>query len=78
LCHPGGAKVVEAIEEAMTLDAGSLTHEREVLREFGNMSAPTALFVLDRVLRDQPAGQMMLAALGPGFTASTLPILFEG
>ena len=62
----------------MNLGEGALNHEREVLRDFGNMSAPTALFVLDRVLRDKPEGQMMLAALGPGFTAATLPILFEG
>ena len=78
ICHPGGAKVVEAIEHSMNLDEGTLGHERDVLRDFGNMSAPTALFVLDRVMRDKPEGQMMLAALGPGFTASTLPILFEG
>ena len=78
ICHPGGAKVVEAIESSMNLDEGTLNHERDVLRDFGNMSAPTALFVLDHVLRDKPEGQMMLAALGPGFTAATLPILFEG
>ena len=77
ICHPGGAKVVETIESSMNLGEGALNHEREVLRDFGNMSAPTALFVLDRVLRDKPEGQMMLAALGPGFTAATLPILFE-
>jgi alkylresorcinol/alkylpyrone synthase len=34
------------------------------------MSAPTALFVLERVLADPPAGRMVMAALGPGFTAS--------
>ena len=78
ICHPGGAKVVDAIERSMNLDEGTLGHERDVLRDFGNMSAPTALFVLDRVMHDKPEGQMMLAALGPGFTVSTLPILFEG
>lgn len=77
ICHPGGAKVVEAIEEAMALEAGTLNHEREVLKKYGNMSAPTALFVLDRVRQSKPKGQMMMTALGPGFTAATLPVLFE-
>ena len=76
ICHPGGAKVVDAIEEALHLEQGSLDHERGVLRDFGNMSAPTALFVLKRVVDDAPAGDMLLAALGPGFTASMLPIRF--
>jgi len=77
ICHPGGAKVVEAIETAMGLAEGTLDHERAVLRDFGNMSAPTALFVLERLMQHQPHGQMMLAALGPGFTASTLPVYFN-
>jgi alkylresorcinol/alkylpyrone synthase len=77
ICHPGGARVVDAIEGAMHLGQGTLNHERDVLRDYGNMSAPTALFVLERVLADSPQGDMMLAALGPGFTASLLPIRFD-
>ncbi|WP_193335556.1 type III polyketide synthase [Devosia beringensis] len=76
VCHPGGAKVVDAIEGALHLEEGLLDHERGILLDYGNMSAPTVLFVLERVLRDAPCGQMMLAALGPGFTASLLPIRF--
>ncbi|MFX0545891.1 type III polyketide synthase [Roseovarius sp. S1116L3] len=74
VCHPGGAKVIEAIEGAMDLAAGSLGAEREVLRRCGNMSAPTVLFVLRAVLDAGATGQMMACALGPGFTASYLPI----
>lgn len=74
VCHPGGAKVVEAIETALDLVPESLGAEREVLRDFGNMSAPTVLFVLERVLAEGARGQMVLTALGPGFTASLLPI----
>ena len=73
MCHPGGAKVVTAIEGALGMAPGTLAAEREVLREAGNMSAPTVLFVLDRVLREGARGRMMLTALGPGFTASFLP-----
>lgn len=74
VCHPGGAKVVEAIESTLRLDPGSLDHEREVLRDYGNMSSPTVLFVLQRVLEGVKRGSLLLSALGPGFTASLLPI----
>jgi alkylresorcinol/alkylpyrone synthase len=71
VCHPGGRKVVEAIEGCLELEAGSLDHEREVLRRFANMSAPTALFVLERALAAGLPERSMLMALGPGFTIST-------
>ena len=74
ICHPGGAKVVEAIEQALDLPQGSLDHERAVLRDHGNMSAPTALFVLDRVRQGGMPPLCLLAALGPGFTLSTLTL----
>jgi len=73
VCHPGGAKVVDAIEGALHLDQGSLNEEREVLRQAGNMSAPTVMFVMKAVLDGGSTGQMMACALGPGFTASFLP-----
>lgn len=74
VCHPGGAKVVEAIEASLALDSDSLQQERSVLKQYGNMSAPTVLFVLKKVLDDRCSGQMVLCALGPGFTASFMPL----
>jgi alkylresorcinol/alkylpyrone synthase len=74
VCHPGGAKVIEALECALALGHGRLDHEREVLAEFGNMSAPTALFVLDRVRREGLPPTSVISALGPGFTASTVTL----
>jgi len=74
ICHPGGAKVVDAIEGAMHLEQGSLDAERRVLRAAGNMSAPTVMFVLKEVIEAGTSGQMMACALGPGFTASFLPL----
>ena len=74
ICHPGGAKVVDAIELALELGQGALVHEREVLRDHGNMSAPTALFVLDRVRRGGMPQLSVLTALGPGFTMSTVTL----
>lgn len=73
--HPGGAKVIEAVERALDLGQGALDQERAVLEDHGNMSAPTALFVLDRVLQKEPKGRLILAALGPGFTASCVSLL---
>ncbi len=70
VCHPGGTKVLEAIEAALTLPGGALDLERGVMRDFGNMSSPTVLFVLERALTVGLPPSTMLAALGPGFTAS--------
>jgi alkylresorcinol/alkylpyrone synthase len=74
VCHPGGAKVIEAIELSLGLGQGALDKEREVLADHGNMSAPTALFVLERVLRDPPAPRLVMSALGPGFTATCVSL----
>jgi alkylresorcinol/alkylpyrone synthase len=71
-CHPGGVKVVDAIEAALDLGAGTLDLEREVLREHGNMSAPTVLFVLDALVARGLPQRTMLTAFGPGFTCAGL------
>lgn len=70
VCHPGGTKVLAAIERALDLDAGTLDTERSVMRDFGNMSSPTVLFVLERAIAQGLPQCTLLAALGPGFTAS--------
>ena len=72
VCHPGGAKVIEALEKSLDLGQGALTFEREVLADHGNMSAPTVLFVLERALAAKTTGRLVMTALGPGFTASCL------
>ena len=74
VCHPGGTKVVAALESALRLEQGSLDHEREVLRECGNMSAPTVLFILDQVIRAGLPNRALLTAMGPGFTASCVSL----
>ncbi len=72
ICHPGGAKVVDALEQALGLASGALEDSRAVLAEFGNMSAASVLFVLARALRRGQAGRLLLSSLGPGFTAAFL------
>ena len=67
--HPGGKKVVTALERAFALQQGTLDHEREILADYGNMSAPTALFVLDRLITAGLPARTLLTAMGPGFTS---------
>jgi alkylresorcinol/alkylpyrone synthase len=78
ICHPGGAKVVEAIETGLQLGCGALDHERHILARYGNMSAPTALFVLERAISAGLPRRSMLMALGPGFTLSTVTLTRGG
>jgi alkylresorcinol/alkylpyrone synthase len=73
--HPGGAKVIANLEPAFGLDTGKLQDERAILRKFGNMSAPTVLFVLKEALKNKPIGRRFLGALGPGFTASFMTMV---
>ena len=72
IAHPGGPKVLAAYAEALGLPPAAFRHAAAVLRESGNMSSPTCLFVLERALAagDIRAGDSaILAALGPGFAS---------
>jgi alkylresorcinol/alkylpyrone synthase len=72
IAHPGGVKVLRAYMEALQLDAARLVHARDVLRNFGNMSSPSCLFVLERFLEAGDIGEGdhgVVMALGPGFSA---------
>jgi alkylresorcinol/alkylpyrone synthase len=68
VCHPGGPKVIDALEQAFGLSPGVLSDARAVLRDYGNMSAASVLFVLERALESRWERALM-TALGPGFTA---------
>ncbi|MGA9089441.1 MAG: type III polyketide synthase [Bradyrhizobium sp.] len=74
ICHPGGAKVINAIESALALDQGTLEHERQVIADYGNMSSPTVLFSLERARANGLPARSLLTALGPGFTASCISL----
>lgn len=69
-CHPGGGRVVEALEAYFAPELAGIPATREVLRQHGNMSSPTVLFVLERLLAQKPDKPILLTALGPGFTAA--------
>jgi len=70
LCHPGGAKVVDALADLLAPCTDGLDTARGVLRDHGNMSAATVLFVLERRLAEGGRGPHLMTALGPGFTAA--------
>ena len=74
ICHPGGTRVIAALERALALDQGTLDHERDVIADYGNMSAPTVLFVLERARARGLPPRSLLTALGPGFTASCVAL----
>jgi alkylresorcinol/alkylpyrone synthase len=69
LIHPGGRKVLETAEEVLGIERAQIVHSWDVLRDFGNMSSATALFVLERALQSGAKGRHLLAAFGPGFSA---------
>jgi alkylresorcinol/alkylpyrone synthase len=71
-CHPGGVKVIDAIETALKLNQGELNLEREVLNDYGNMSAPTVMFVLERLIDRGLPEKVLMTAFGPGFTCAGL------
>ena len=68
-CHPGGAKVLDALEDAFGIARGALTDSRSVLRDHGNMSAVTVMFVLERMNIVTSGKRTLMTALGPGFSA---------
>jgi len=71
--HPGGRTVLDAVEAAYGLGADALAHSRAVLRDYGNMSSATVLFVLKAFLEEKRANQRGCAmSFGPGLTAETL------
>jgi len=74
VCHPGGAKVVAALEQVFGLTPGGLEHPRGVLRDYGNMSAATVMFVLRRCIADCRPGRYLMSALGPGFSVGFLTL----
>ncbi|MBL8628707.1 MAG: type III polyketide synthase [Rhodospirillaceae bacterium] len=70
IVHPGGEKVISALEEVYDLPSGHLAVARKVLSERGNMSAVTVLAVLEETLSTNAKGRHLMSALGPGFSAA--------
>jgi predicted naringenin-chalcone synthase len=77
--HPGGKRILEAIQKSISITRESLDCSYDVLRQFGNMSSPTILFVLKEIMqqlseqKSEPHKNKILgAAFGPGLTMETM------
>jgi alkylresorcinol/alkylpyrone synthase len=72
--HPGGVKVIEAYEKSLSMSNGDLHNSRDILKDYGNMSSVTVLFVLEKFLKERNGNNSyaLMSALGPGFSAESL------
>lgn len=70
--HPGGRSVLDAVERCLELPPEALEASRAVLRQYGNMSSPTIMFVLAELMERAAAGRGLAMAFGPGLTAETM------
>ena len=75
IIHPGGAKILLAFRKSLGLSEGMLDSSRFVLENYGNMSSPTILFILDHLIRErspQKTDWGLCAAFGPGFSSELI------
>jgi predicted naringenin-chalcone synthase len=79
--HPGGKKILQAIEEELGITKEQNAEAYRVLREYGNMSSPTVLFVLHGILnklsRDDDQERILSFAFGPGLTLESMVLKIE-
>ena len=74
--HPGGKRILTAIEKSISISPDDLCHSYNVLKNYGNMSSPTILFVLKEIMnslefRKEKKAKIFGAAFGPGLTLET-------
>ncbi|SDJ68242.1 type III polyketide synthase [Sediminibacillus albus] len=76
VAHPGGKKVLQAIEGVLTIDSEQLFHSYEVLKKHGNMSSVTVLYILKEWMARniQPGEKSVISALGPGFSSELIEL----
>jgi predicted naringenin-chalcone synthase len=75
IVHPGGRKVLDNVQHHLGLTDEQLRFSRTVLRNYGNMSSATVMFVLDEVIRNgdpRPTDLGVMVALGPGMAAEAV------
>lgn len=66
--HPGGPRILDAVEQTLRLPADALEDSRQILANYGNMSSPTVAFVLERLVAAEKFGPCVMLAFGPGLT----------
>ena len=81
--HPGGKKILEAIQKSSGLTKAHLQYSYDILNDYGNMSSPTVLFVLEKILqelqnnRPEKEATIFTAAFGPGLTMETFIATYD-
>ena len=73
--HPGGPRILDAVEAAAGLEKERTRVSRGILAEFGNMSSATVLFTLDRLRAENAPRPCVALALGPGLVAEAALII---
>jgi len=78
--HPGGRSILDRVEDGLSLAPDALADSRTVLREFGNMSSATILFVLQRMMRAgrRDGERVAVLAFGPGLTIEAARVTVRG
>ena len=72
--HPGGKKILESVHKSLGFTNGQLQHCYDILKDYGNMSSPTVLFVLQNIMNNLDSNnrnEIFGAAFGPGLTMET-------
>jgi len=71
--HPGGKSIIDAVEKGIGLRPELLIPSREILRQFGNMSSASIMFVLQKMMRQKnPSGDGCAIAFGPGVAVESM------
>ncbi len=69
--HPGGRAILDRLRPALGLSRSDLEHSYSILRNYGNMSSATLLFVLEKMLAGNAGGYVFAVSIGPGLTAES-------
>ncbi len=81
IVHPGGPKILDAVQDALGLDQATLLNSRRLLQRVGNLSSASVLFLLEEALHESPINSPewgLMLAMGPGFGVEMALIRWEG
>jgi predicted naringenin-chalcone synthase len=70
--HPGGRRIMDNLCTVLEIEEKAIVHSRNVLRQVGNLSSASVIWVLHETLKDAPDGPALMGAFGPGFNAELL------
>ena len=78
--HPGGKKILDTIKQQLKMNDNDLLHSYKVLNDYGNMSSPTILFVLNEIVKSKPKTDETIFSIGfgPGISIETALLTYVG